>query len=233
MTDKDKSIEFILDHGLVKPKTAREQAREILRTFGFRFIFWDTAYSITFAAITIAAVLAVFAAVPENYRYSATVAAAPLLYLLISVFTETAERASGLYELKQTCRYTTRQITALRTVCYSIVGAVYTAIVVLISANSVSEFITMFPLGLLALFVCAVPQLALTRLVRCKWANALYAAAWVLVNLALPLRLGENWENVLAGIPGAISFGIAVVGAAVIAYQTKKMLTEVKSYAHA
>jgi hypothetical protein len=233
MTDKDKSIEYILDHGLVKPKTAREQAIEMMRTCGWRFVFWDTAYSLTFAAITIAVVLAVVAVVPNDYRCSATVAAAPLLYLLISVFTETAERASGLYELKQTCRYTMRQITALRTACYSAAGAVYTAVVALGSANSASEFMTMFPLGLLALFVCAVPQLALARLAHGKWANALYAAMWVFVNIAVPFRLGEVWEKTLAGIPVAVSLGIAIAGAAIIVYQIKKMLTEVKSYARA
>ncbi|MDR0840383.1 MAG: hypothetical protein LBN26_03225 [Christensenellaceae bacterium] len=233
MTDKDRSIEYILDHGLVKPKTAREQARDILRTFGFKFIFWDMAFSLIFAAITIVVVLAVFVAVPENYRYSATVAVAPLLYLLVSVFTETEERASGLYELKQTCRYTTRQITAFRTACYSVAGAGYTAVVAWMGARGALEFMTMYPLGLLALFTCAVPQLTLTRYARHRWANALYAAVWVFVNLALPLRLGENWEKTLAGIPAAVSLGIAVAGAAISAYQIKKMLTEVQAYARA
>ncbi|MFP3153525.1 hypothetical protein LQZ18_03695 [Lachnospiraceae bacterium ZAX-1] len=232
MTDKDQSIKYILDCGLVKPKTAQKQAAGILQSFGWRFLFWDTAYSLTFAGITIAVMLAVFTAVPGNYRYSATIAVAPLLYLLISVFTETEERAGGLYELKQTCRYTTQQISALRTVCYSIVGAGYTTIVALISANSASEFITMFPLSLLALFVCAVPQLTLTRFARFKWANVVYAAVWVFVNLALPLRIGGAWEKFLAGIPAVVSLGIAIIGAAVILYQIKKMLMEVKPYAH-
>jgi hypothetical protein len=233
MTDKDRSIEYILDHGLVRPKTAREQASDIIRIFGFRFIFWDTEYSLTFTAITTALILAVFAIAPNDYRCSATVAVAPLLYLLIAVFTETAERTSGLYELKQACRYTTRQITALRTVCYSVVGTVYTAVVALISAVSVSEFVTMFSLGLLALFVCAVPQLTLTRFVRYKWVNALYAAVWVFLNVALPFRLGAVWEKTLAGIPIAVALGVSVAGAAIIVCQIKKMLTEVKPYAHA
>lgn len=233
MADKDKSIEYILDHGLAKPKTASAQAAEILRALGWRFIFWDTAYSLAFAAITVAVILALFGFAPNNCRYSAAVAAAPLLYLLISVFAETSERASGLYELKQTCRYATRQITAVRTCAYSVAGGIYTAAVALASAASAPEFITMFPLGLLALFACAVPQLALTRFARCKWANALYAAVWVFINIALPFRLGDVWEKALAGIPVAVSIAAAAAGASIIAYQIKKMLTEAKPYAHA
>jgi hypothetical protein len=231
MTDKDRRIEYILDNGLVKPKTAREQAAEIFKALGIRFIFWDTAYSITFAALTIAVVFAVFAAVPDTMRFTATAAAAPLLYLLIAVFTETAERAGGLYALKRTCRHTTRQITALRTACYSAAGAVYTAVIAFVGATSLTEFAALLPLGLLALFVCAAPQLALTRYTRRFWANAVYAAGWVFVSLALPLRFGESWEQFLADVPIAVSLAIAVADAAVLFLQIAKMISEVKAYA--
>ncbi len=231
MTNKDKSIEYILDHGLMKPKTVGEQVADIFRSLGWRFVFWDTAYSLIFATLTVAVVFAVFAASPGHYRFSATVAAAPLLYLMISVFTETTERVSRIYELKQTCYYTTRQITALRTACYSIAGAVYTAVLALISMNSSAEFLPMLALGLLALFVCAVPQLLITRLTRCKWANAIYATLWVFVNLALPMRLGEDWEKLLENLPIAVSLSIAAVGALILAYQIYKMLKEVEPYA--
>jgi hypothetical protein len=230
-TDKDRRIAFILDHGLVKPKTVQEQAAEIFKTLGWRFIFWDTAYSMTFAVLTIAVVLAVLATVPDTFRFTATVAAAPLLYLLIAVFTETAERAGGLYELKQTCRYTTRQITALRTACYSAGGAVYTAVIAFAGATSLNEFAAMLPLGLLALFVCSVPQLALTRYARRFWANAVYAAVWIFINLALPLRFGASWERFLANVPIAVSLGMAAICLVILFLQITTMLTEVKAYA--
>ena len=233
MTDRQKetSIEYIISRGLVKPKTGREQARDMISTLGWRFIFWDTAYSLTFAAITIAVALVILSAAPEDFRFTATVAAAPLLYLLIAVFAETTERAGGLFELKQTCRFTTRQITALRTSAYSAAGAVYTIVFSAVSANNSHELAVMLPLGLLTLFVCALPQLTLIRFARCKWANPLFGLAWVFVNLALPIRLGHTWETFLAGIPVAATFGTAAVCGFALIWQINKMLREVKPYA--
>ncbi|MDR3277286.1 MAG: hypothetical protein LBT12_00810, partial [Oscillospiraceae bacterium] len=82
-----------------------------------------------------------------------------------------------------------------------------------------------------ALFVCAAPQLALTRYARRFWANAVYAAGWVFINLALPLRFGENWERFLSEAPIAVSLGIAIGGAVILFLQITKMLTEVEAYA--
>jgi len=120
--EKNASIEYILAQGLRKPQTTRSRIIEMIRGIGFRYIFWDTGYSLLFAAVTIAVVAALLTAWPDDYRYTASVAVAPLMFLLIMASAETSERACGLYELKQTCRYTVRQITALRVVCYSAAG---------------------------------------------------------------------------------------------------------------
>lgn len=228
---KNASIEYILSRGLVRPQTARERFAEMLRTIGFRFIFWDTGYSLFFAAVTLAGVLVLLCLAPDAYRCSAAVAVAPLLFLLITLFAETSERACGLYELKQTCRYTIRQITALRVVCYSVVGSVFTAVVAAMSVDSGYEFLSLFPLCLSALFICAVLGLSAMRFLHGKWVNAVFAAGWVFVNIALPFSLGEEWEAVLREMPIAFSLAIAVLGAAALAYQISKMLSEVKKYA--
>jgi hypothetical protein len=233
MRDKDASIAFILEQGLVKPRTSWQQAKDILQTIGLRFIFWDTVYSVTFAILTIAVVISVFLMVPNGYRYSATVATAPLLYLLISVFTEAEERDSGLFQLKQTCRYTARHITALRIACYAVIGTLFSMIVALINVDSVFELLSMLPLGLLALFVCAVPQVAIIRFARHKWTNALYAGVWIFVNLYLTFQFGSAWESTLTQIPWAVSLGVALLCTITILIQIKKMLMEAQPYAHA
>jgi hypothetical protein len=231
MTDRDNSIAFILDCGLVKPKTAREYAVDIFRALGWKYIFRNTAYSLIFAALTVAVVSAMFALVSDSYRFSATIAAAPLLYLLIAVFTEMSERANGIYELKQTFYYTTRQITALRTLCYSAVGAVYTAALATAAMQTSAEFLPVFALGLLALFICAALQLLITRPARNGWANAVYAAIWIFANIALPIRFGAAWEHILTSVPIAVSLSVAIAAATVFVYVIRKMLMEVKPYA--
>ena len=229
--EKDASIEFILAQGLVKPQTVRARISEMIRALGFRYIFWDTGYGLIFAAVTIFAALALFTTVPEDFRYSSAVAAAPLLYLLIMVFAETSERVCGLYDIKQTCRYTIRQITALRVICYSAAGAAFTAVIAALGAESIYELAAMFPLCLSALFACAALSLAAIRFLRGNWALAAFSAGWLFISVALPFSQNELWESFLGGVPATLSTIVAAIGAALFIYQVSKMLSEVKKYA--
>ena len=228
--EKNESIDYILSQGLVKPQTARERITEMTQTLCLRFIFWDMGYSLFFAAVTIALVLVLSIAAPDDYSRSFAVAAAPLVFLLLGAFTETAERANGLYELKQTCRYTVQQVTVLRVICYSVAGVIFTAVITAISANDAYEFLSMFPLCLSALFVCSALFLCVTRYLRGKWSGAVYSAAWVFMNIALPFSLRDTWETLLGGVPIALSVAVTVLGMAVLAYQIKRRLSEVNNY---
>jgi hypothetical protein len=231
--EKNASIAYILAHGLVKPQTARAHISDMLRTLGFRYIFWDTGYSLFFAALSAAAVFALLLTAPEQFRYSTAVAVAPPLFLLITVFAETAERFNGLYELKQTCRYTIRQISALRVLCYSLAGAAFTALIALVKAQGVYEFFSLFTLCLAALFACAALMLAFMRLSRSIWLYAGFAVVWVFASAALALAQGAVWENMLADVPLALSAIVAVISAAVFAWQIAGMLRGMDEYAAA
>lgn len=229
--EKDASIDYILSQGLVTPQTAQAYIAEIVHTIGFRYIFWDMGYSLFFAAMTLAIVLVLFIITPDEYRYSAAVTVAPLMFLLTTMFAETSERACGLYELKQTCRYTIRQISALRIICYSVAGMAFTAVIAAVNAKNAYEFFCLFPLCLSALIICAVLSLAAMRYLRGKWGCVSVSAVWMLVSIALPFSLGEKWETVLSGIPIVISVILAIIGAAILIYQISRMLSEENQYA--
>ncbi|MDR3310875.1 MAG: hypothetical protein LBS90_05965 [Oscillospiraceae bacterium] len=231
--ERDASIDLILSRGLVKPKSAAAVTREMLRGLGLRFIFWDTAYSIIFAVLTLAPIAAVLLITPTERHFTVAFALSPALFLLITAFAETAERAGALYELKRTCRYTVRQITALRIACYSLAGVVYCAAVTAVSANSGAELVRLLTLCLGSLFVCAAASLAVMRNLRRRWVNAVFAAAWLFANTALPARYGAEWETLLSGVPYAVSAAAAAAGIAALILQLKSMLTEALPYADA
>lgn len=225
--EKNASIEYILSQGLIKPETTRERIAKMMRIFGLRYIFWDTGYNLFFVALTLVGVLVLFNLAPDSFRCSSAVAVAPLFFLIAVLFAETAERISGLYELKQTCHYTIRQVTAMRVIGYSILGSVFTAIIVSISADNVFEFLVLFPLCLCALFACAVMALHVMRVLHGKWVPAAYSAIWIFVNITLPFTFGETWEALLRDIPFAFSTMLAIIGATLFTYQVSKMLQEV------
>jgi len=234
MTDKDKnaSIEYILSQGFVKPLTPWERITKIHRVLGWKFIFWDLSYSLTFVFVMLLGIVFLYRHAPiSDYPYSVAAFFSPILFLLIMLFSEMNERACGLYELKQTCRYTSRQITALRCIYYSIVGIVVAVFITAFSTDNATQFFSILPLCLAGLFLCATMKLTVIRLTHSKWAIAASSVIWLFVNIALPLIFSERWEIALSSIPIVFTIIFATASVAVFMYQTNKMLTEENSYA--
>ncbi len=227
---KNASIEAILDQGLIRPVTARRHISNMLRELGLRFIFWDTGYGLFFAALSLGFASALFILAPAEYGASAAVTIAPLLLLLAVSFAETAERVGALYEIKQTCRYTTRQIAALRMMVYSAAGAVFTAPVAYFGAQGEFGFLSLFSLCLAALFACSALSISLLHRTRNGWIPASLTALWLLGNLALMFAAGAKWEHLLRSVPAGAAIAFAAVCAALFVWQLSKMLREVKSY---
>ena len=229
--DKNRSIDFILSQGLEPAPTARIRTLALLKGLGLRFIFWDTAYSIIFTAVTLMGALAVLAWSPEVYSHSVAAAISPLLFLMITLFAETAERAGGLYELKQTCYHTATQITALRAMCYSVLGLVFSVLVAAISATGTELFWSLLPLCLCVFFLCACLHVSALRWLRQKWAPAIVSAVWAFVNLALPMALAPKWEAFLRSVPIVAVCIVSALCAAILVWQIRYMLMEEKTYA--
>ena len=233
MTDKEKnaSIEYILAQGLVKPPTLWERIAKMHRVLGWKFIFWDLSYSLIFVFVTLLSITFMLRHAPMDYSYSVALGFSPVLFLLIMLFAEMNERACELYELKQTCRHTSRQITALRCIYYSLAGVAFASIVAAFTTESIAQFFSILPLCFGGLFLCAAIGLSILRWSHSRWIVAVFSIAWVCINLTLPFALGEYWELFLSGLPLAFTVTFMVAAAAVFLYQINKMLMEGKQYA--
>lgn len=230
--DKNESIEFILTHGLQKPKSSWSKMIETVRMIGYRNIFWDTAYGLYITIITLAIACIIFISLPEQFLFTLATITAPVIYLIILVFAEMSERINGLYELKKTCHYTILQMTTIRIIAYSLIGFMLTILIVLFSAGNGNEFLLLFSLCLFALSICATLSLSLISLFNGKWLFAIFASAWIFLNVIIPFLLGiEKWESLLREMPITIAFILAVVGCLLLVYRLNKIFTEVKNYA--
>ena len=222
MMDKDKnaSIEYILAQGFVKPPTFWERVLKMFRVLGWRFIFWDLNYSLIFTSVTLLGVVHLFRHAPIDFQYSFVFGLSPKMFLIIVLFAEINERMCGLYELKQTCRYTSRQITALRCICYSVVGVVFAVSITAFSAEDVPNFFRLLPLCLSGLFLFATIELLVIRFSQSKWSIAIFSSVWIFANLALLFIFQEYWEIFLSNLPLAFTIVFAITGALAFAYQT-------------
>lgn len=193
---KDESIEFILEQGLQKPKSTWRKMSEIVRTLGYRHIFWDTSYGLFITMITLLLASIIFITLPEEFLFTAATIIAPIIFLIVLLFTEMSERISGLYELKQTFHFSIIQITALRIIAYSLAGFILTMFIILFSTENRDEFLLLFSLSLFGLSICATFSLFLIRRFSGKWGLTIFAIAWMIPTMMIPLLFGiKKWEN--------------------------------------
>lgn len=228
MTEKQRqaSIDFILDQGLMVVPSTWGRLQQLYRHLGWQMIFWDMGYSLLFAALTLGGVFVLYWAAPTSYLASATLITTPLIYLLLNLFTETAEMLSGLYELKQTLRYSVSQVTALRILCFSILGIILGGLVVVSRSQSVLDFSQLFLLSLTGLFVIASLSLHIRRWFRNPWATAYFFSGWLLLNIALPYTFQERWELLLRQIPLPMSLSLTILTGVVLFHFIRQQLKE-------
>lgn len=229
---RERAIAYIIDQGLVTRPTAWQRARTVLERLGWRFVFWDLAHALIWAGLTILTTLLVVALTPDTWQYSATLAASPVIFLLIALFTEMADRASGLHQLKQTCHLTPRQILAVRVGCFSLVGSLGAGVVALLTASTLGDIATLLPLGLAVLFGCAALELSLLRWAHSVWVSAGLTIGWVGLSLALPMWLGGAWEEFLASLSGFLTALVALAGLIALIWQLSALLTRTRRHAY-
>jgi hypothetical protein len=220
--DKEASIAHILDAGLVKPQTTRAYIRELCRQLGLRYIFWDAAQLLALAAVTMAVALLLLAQAPQESRYSLLFATSPLVFLLTLALSQWLEHASGLYELKATCRYDIRHVAAVRTMGFALLGLLFSTASGLL-LGSAGQLLPMLSLAMAALFINAAASLFLLMHAPRRLAPVAIAL-WAAIAIAPMLLQPAAWEDFLANLPTALTLAVALVAAALSALQFTRLL---------
>jgi hypothetical protein len=231
--EKDREIEMILSRGLVKPKPAYKVFGELLHGLGLRIIFWDTAQTLLIAAMSLLGLALLTAVIPGERVFTYTFTLAPLLYLATLLSTESVERTGNLYELKHTCKYTIRQITALRIVCFSLVGIVFCVVMTTYLARGDLQILRLLPLALSGLFLCALFSLLLARRMTHPLAHVWAGLIWMAATLTPVMLLGENWETALSQLPLFLTTGVALISGALFTREIKKLLLDKEDLTYA
>jgi hypothetical protein len=234
--EKDNAIESILSNGLVKPMSTPAFLWDMWRNLGFRVIFWETgaAFLISCAiAVTYVAVIS-FAITPleaTQNLYAMLFLFSPAIFVSLTLCTEAIERSNGLLEIKMTSKYTIRQVTAFRLLCFSSIGIVSTIIGSAIITNrwEALNFLRIFSLGLCSLFICSLLIIYTMRRLRGGW--YIGAIIWTALGMLPMLLFSEVWEGILSNLPIAVVLGIAVAACLLFIHEIKITTKGVLCYA--
>jgi len=223
--EKERAIEYILSEGLTKPKSLWRHLYEMYRALGFQYLFLNTAQPVIISVALMFGFIALFPLSPEKYINTVLFASAPVFFISVVLLTETAERISGMYELKMTVKYTIRQITAFRLVSFSLTGTVLCTVTGLYCRFSDGyHFLRAYSISLCALFLCSFLSMFIMRHFHWKWIHTTPLLLWIGFDLLPVVIFRERWETFLASIPVVVTSFIAVTAFTLFLMELKKII---------
>ncbi len=228
-TDEEKktSIENILEAGLQPPKTIWEQLADMLRAVPLRYVFTGIEDSLFLAVISAIIVCAGTSLVFQETLYIAMFTVSPFLYTALYWLTAWKEFQTGTIEMKMTCRFNLRYMTAVRMLLFSAAGIVFdTAITLIVPVRTgKGDYLRLLAVCLSALFIYAALSLWLAAVAPLK-AQLVFPAVWTL-GAVICLGFARNWFNaVLLQLPLYILFIILTASLLLFTWQLKRMIAD-------
>lgn len=213
--EKNETIKKIILIGLKPKKNLFQYMKELFYSIGYRCIFWDTLDCFIFSILGTMALYGLVKLVMIKQPLSMIFAIAPVFYILLTLITEMKEKLSGLFELKMTCKFTIRHITAIRLICFSLLG------IVMCTLMSTGVYLSSIALVFWNILIIALLSLLVTSLaivvimIYFSGPKALYIsfAVWVMIYILPSVIFRNQWEIILSKIPTIVMlFSLLVLG---------------------
>lgn len=207
--EKKRSICLILDKGIPEETHLHSRIPELIRAIGLRNLFWGT-WDCIFLALLAGMVLGAFFAIPSAVYQPllplGLLLVSPAVYGLLHFLTMWKELQTGLYEIKMTCHYTLKELTALRMAFFGGASALLDVIFVLCiqhQAQFALSFFQMMGISLSALFLYGAATLFLFSHVKGRY-QWILPAAWCIACVS-PVILHADVLGFLMNIPNAVA----------------------------
>lgn len=215
--EKERAIHTIVRDGLPHKQSILVAMPELFKTIGLRNLFWGTEDCI-FLAIICAIAFALVFVLPitlySGFQYLALFIISPLFYSLLHIITAWKELQNGTYEIKMTCHYTLRELTALRMLFFSgfsvILDVLLAGVVSCLPTTGGVSVLQLIGISLSALFLYgAVTMFVLIKGLSLTKQLAV-PALWSILCL-LPFVLKINVEAALLALPNVVVLFILLV----------------------
>lgn len=215
--EKNKSISFILDKGLSQKKNNHIKIPELMGKIGIRNLFWGTWDCIFLALIGGITLATVFILPSVMYKQILPIGLfllSPAIYGLLHFLTIWKEKQIGLYEIKMTCRYSLKELTAVRMAFFGGASALSDVLFVLILKRQPDVFLSFFQMigvSLSALFLYGTATLL-------SLSHARYSKQWIVPVVwcsvcISPVLFHVDVMEVLMQIPSAVALAVAFLTA--------------------
>ncbi len=194
--EKENAIRSIIKQGIVTPKSRIKGIIDICKSCTFSVLFFGIGDCV-FLSILITLCLWLFFLEAGKKTILCTVfTLSPFVYLMSFSLTTWKEKILQLYEITMSCRYTIRQVTALRMIYFSIGNMlINTVVLAIVSRNEFAAFWKMLGLSFSSLFLYGMIMLVFQIKGRVYLSVGVPPVMWGLFNLLFSLFYEEQAEG--------------------------------------
>lgn len=228
--EKKHSIHFIIDSGVPQKKHLQVRIPELIKAIGLRNLFWGTWDCIFLAllgGITLGALFVIPSVMYQSLLPLVLLLVSPAVYGLLHYLTMWKEKQIGLYEIKMTCHYTLKELTALRMAFFGGASAFVDVIFILCIRQQAEIALSLFQMlgiSLSALFLYGTATLFLLSHAKGRY-------QWILpvgwgVACMVPVIFRADILGFLVKIPNAVALVTALVAAMLFFAESEHYLSQ-------
>lgn len=230
--EKNCSINLILDRGIPSKKYLQIEISRLISEIGLRNLFWgiwDCVFLALLGGITMGVLFIIPSAMQEQLLPVGLLLISPAVYALLHFLTMWKEQQIGLYEIKMTCHYSLKELTALRMAFFGGASAFLDVLFVLClrqQAEIFFSFFQMLGISLSALFLYGTATLFMLSHAKSshQWS---VPVSWCTVCI-VPMIFHADIRGILMKIPGIVALAVAFLTAFLFFLQLEHYLSNRK-----
>lgn len=205
--EKEKAIQDIVQHGVVSPADRIKELLNVSKACPFRVLFFGVGDCL-FLGVLITVCVGLFLLQFNMQTILCSVfALSPFAYIISFFLTTWKEYIVQLYEVKMSCHYTIRQVTALRMIYFSLGNMLINTAILALFVQTQTTFIPFWKtlgLSFSSLFLYGVIMMLFQIKGNLYLSVAIPPVIWGLLNLLVIMCYGEQMEKTLYNLTGGL-----------------------------
>ena len=213
-TEKDLAIQKIVKKGIITSGDRFRKIMDIKRVCTFRTLFFGVGDCLFIGLLIAVCLWMLLMQADPQVIIGIIFTISPFAYITLYALTTWKEHVIQLYEVKMTCRYTFRQISAIRMMYFSGINMILNVLMLSWLLTFKLSFVLFWKamgLSFAAVFLYGVIMLIFRIKGKPYLTAAFPPALWVTVNALVIAFYGEQMEQMLLDLAGVLVFIIAVV----------------------
>ena len=225
--EKNIAINDIIEKGLYPKKTLFQSILSLHNKIGFRYILGDISDIIVVTLLLSTLLNYVLLIYGSRNILNYTFMTSPIFYIILSLLTELKEKNLNMYELKMTCKYTLKEITALRLLYYSLLGIVFSSVASsLVILKFRIELLDIILVSLLGLSIASLLVIVIMKYVKPKYRYFIFFTQWILLFVIPNNIFGSDLNDLLKDLPHIVILIIIFILSGIYLFTIKKYFIE-------